>query len=105
MCHINCRFLIAPPQFVNENIRSDVTASLGQSVSLDCTAGAAPSPNYTWSVPPNSHSAQDSLLASSILNIQLTDESDFGEYSCTVSNGVGSISRHFTIYIPSKCFF
>ena len=77
---------------------------MGQSVLLDCAAAGAPRPNHTWIVPPNSQSAQGSPLTSSSLNVQLSDESDAGEYICTVQNGVGTISRIFIVKIASKCF-
>ena len=83
-------------------MESELILPMGHSISLDCAAAGAPLPNYTWSVPPDSQSAQDSSWTASILDIHLSDDSDAGQYTCTVNNGVGSITRVFTVKIASK---
>ena len=63
----------------------------------------APYPNYTWSVPPNSHSAQGPVHREAVLSVLFSDASDVGQYTCTVSNGVGTITKQFILNIAGEC--
>ena len=92
----------ALPLFIGADVELEIVQPLGESISLDCTAAGAPFPNYTWSVPPNSQIAQGPLFDGPILDVQLSDPSDAGQYTCTVTNGVGTITRVFTLNVASE---
>jgi hypothetical protein len=92
----------ASPKFVDDSVELNIVLPVGQSVSLDCAAAGAPLPNYTWSVPPHSQSAQELPRTDSMLVIQLSNDSDAGEYKCTVDNGEGIITRIFTINVATS---
>ena len=95
-------FSSAVPQFVDPNVELDLVRPFGHFVNLDCSAVGAPSPNYTWTVPPNSHSAQSPVQNKARLTALLGDASDVGEYTCAVDNGVSTITRTFTIASAGK---
>lgn len=79
----------------------------GESTSLDCLATGAPLPNVTWSVPPGSNLGRGPVQPNFTLDVQFSDGADAGEYSCTISNGVGNVTRDFTLKLASEylCVF
>ena len=95
-------FALAAPQFMDSGVELNIVLPMGQSASLDCAAAGVPSPNYTWSVSPHSQSAQELPWTEETLVVQLSDDSDIGEYQCTVNNGEGIITRTFILNVASK---
>ena len=79
-----------------------VVVQKGQSIDLDCSAAGAPSPNYTWTVPPDSSAAQGPVNQRPILSISLVDTADAGMYSCVVDNGIGQLMRVFNLTVIGK---
>ena len=94
--------IAAPPRFINTEVDLNIVLSVGQSESLDCAAAGAPFPNVTWSVRLHSQSAQDLPWTNSTLDVQLSNESETGEYICSVNNGVATVTRTFTLKLASK---
>ena len=82
----------AMPQFINTDVELDIVRPLGTLISLDCSAAAAPSPDYAWTVPQSSQYVNSGPC----LDVYFMDSSWEGQYTCNVSNEVGSIQRVFT---------
>ena len=80
------------PQFINTDVELDIVRPLGTLISLDCSAAAAPSPDYAWTVPQSSQYVNSGPC----LDVYFMDSSWEGQYTCNVSNEVGSIQRVFT---------
>ena len=87
---------------MDNSVELNIVLPAGQSVSLDCAAAGAPLPNYTWNVLPHSQSAQELPPTDSKLVVQLSNDSNAGEYKCTVDNGERIITRIFTIVSSRK---
>ncbi|XP_076438261.1 hemicentin-2-like [Babylonia areolata] len=75
---------------------SNVTASLGQTVTMLCTTEANPAPSsYTWT-----HNGQvvSSTSSSSQLTVTVNSDSDVGSYTCQATNDVGT-SDAITVFL------
>ena len=79
----------AKPQFIHPDLELDIVQPFGTLIRLDCSAAAAPSPDYAWTVP---QSAQP-VHFGPCLDVYFMRE---GQYNCTVSNEVDSIRRSFS---------
>ncbi|KAK9540703.1 hypothetical protein VZT92_003140 [Zoarces viviparus] len=67
----------------------------GGRLELSCSAVGNPSPSYTWTLPPESTSTSNS----SILTINSATFADEGNYTCSVSNGIGNVTVQFDVAV------
>ena len=88
----------------DREVKLSFILGVGESATLDCSSAGAPSPNISWSFPPNSQLGQGPPPTSLILDVQLADGVDAGEYGCVVQNEAGSITRTFTVKLASEWF-
>ena len=89
------------------------------SFSLTCDASGVPTPDITWwrtwsngsstqvTEGPNVFIMPTSYVrnATSELNIQSAQPSDAGNYTCTATNVVGSVSATANVIVQGKCYF
>ncbi|XP_078131944.1 cell adhesion molecule 4-like isoform X3 [Sander vitreus] len=94
-----------PPVVTSENITATVhykpqlksshsdliTVAEGNSLQLNCSAVGNPSPLYTWKSPIHSYSN------GSVLTIDSVTSADKGQYTCSVSNHVGTATVTFNV--------
>ena len=84
----------------------------GQTVFMDCLVTGTPHPKTYWYYigPVWSQHIKQSIRNNSkfviysngTLVIRKLETKDMGVYECTASNVMGTISKHFKIYTPSK---
>ncbi|XP_076583646.1 vascular cell adhesion protein 1-like isoform X4 [Chaetodon auriga] len=99
-----------PPVVTSENITATVlykprpqgsshldpvTITEGSSLHLNCSAGGNPSPSYTWTLP----SASSPLSGDSVFTIKHVKTADAGQYTCSVTNPVGTVTMKFTVAV------
>ena len=71
----------------------DVTSSLGDTVTLVCTAFGGPDNVFLWEMDENI------IGNGSLLDLFAIDASYGGKYTCTVSNAAGTDSASTTLYV------
>uniref|UniRef100_A0A669BW61 Ig-like domain-containing protein n=1 Tax=Oreochromis niloticus TaxID=8128 RepID=A0A669BW61_ORENI len=64
----------------------------GDTLHLNCSSVGNPSPSYTWTLPTNSPS-----YSGSVLTIKSVGFEHEGQYICTVSNTVGTVTKDVSI--------
>ncbi|XP_025764051.1 carcinoembryonic antigen-related cell adhesion molecule 20 isoform X2 [Oreochromis niloticus] len=69
-----------------------ITITEGDTLHLNCSSVGNPSPSYTWTLPTNSPS-----YSGSVLTIKSVGFEHEGQYICTVSNTVGTVTKEFNI--------
>ncbi|XP_019211246.1 vascular cell adhesion protein 1 isoform X2 [Oreochromis niloticus] len=69
-----------------------ITITEGDTLHLNCSSVGNPSPSYTWTLPTNSSS-----YSGSVLTIKSVGFEHEGQYICTVSNTVGTVTKEFNI--------
>ncbi|XP_070846440.1 vascular cell adhesion protein 1-like [Chaetodon trifascialis] len=99
-----------PPVVVSQNITATVlykprpqgpshldpvTITEGSPLHLNCSAGGNPSPSYTWMLP----LASPPLSGGSVFTIKHIKPADAGQYTCSVSNTVGTVTMKFTVAV------
>ncbi|XP_031145122.1 cell adhesion molecule 4-like isoform X1 [Sander lucioperca] len=99
-----------PPVVTSENITATVhykpqlkssssdliTVSEGNSLQLNCSAVGNPRPSYTWTSPIRSYSN------GSFLTIDSVTSADKGQYTCSVSNHVGTATVKFDVDVKES---
>ncbi|KAA8595271.1 hypothetical protein FQN60_012406 [Etheostoma spectabile] len=68
-----------------------ITVAEGNSLQLNCSAVGNPSPSYTWT------SANPSYFKGSVLTINSVTSAHKGQYNCSVSNHVGTLTVTFNV--------
>ena len=103
----------APPQIVISPDNGTVTA--GNTVVFACVGYGTPNPDITWAKS-GSQLSNDSRITiyeetvvengvaftQSILELCSAEETDAGEYSCTVANSFGNSSVNFELAVTSQ---
>ncbi|XP_025764048.1 intercellular adhesion molecule 1 isoform X2 [Oreochromis niloticus] len=83
---------------LNEPPNPDViTIKEGDTLHLNCSSVGNPSPSYTWTLPTNSPS-----YSGSVLTIKSVGFEHEGQYICTVSNTVGTVTKEFNIDVQAS---
>nr|XP_046226618.1 cell adhesion molecule 1-like [Scatophagus argus] len=72
-----------------------ITITEGSPLQLKCSAVGNPSPSYTWT------SARNPPSNDSTINIKAVTSADEGEYTCSVSNAMGTATMKFTVIVKS----
>ncbi|KAF1394735.1 hypothetical protein PFLUV_G00004240 [Perca fluviatilis] len=93
-----------PPVVMSENItatvyykpqlkssHSNITVAEGNSLQLNCSTVGNPSPMYTWTSPIRSYPN------GSVLTIDSVTSEDKGQYTCSVSNRMGTVTVTFNV--------
>uniref|UniRef100_A0A668VKF6 Ig-like domain-containing protein n=1 Tax=Oreochromis aureus TaxID=47969 RepID=A0A668VKF6_OREAU len=75
-----------------------ITITEGDTLHLNCSSVGNPSPSYTWTLPTNSSS-----YSGSVLTIKSVGFEHEGQYICTVSNTVGTVTKEFNIDVQGEC--
>ncbi|XP_037621009.1 vascular cell adhesion protein 1-like isoform X2 [Sebastes umbrosus] len=75
-----------------------ITVTEGKPLQLSCSAEGNPTPSYTWMLP----SAHLSPLDGSVLTINSVTSSDEGQYICSVSNSVGTVTVKFNVVVQHE---
>ena len=88
------------PELIAEQ-NEEVTVSVGEEVTLNCTVSASPDPVYTWSFP-DSCSSCPNTSNESVVIFTAEDITDSGEYTCVAKNQYGNLSVTFYVIIISK---
>ncbi|XP_067142244.1 cell adhesion molecule Dscam1-like isoform X8 [Centruroides vittatus] len=100
-----------PPRWVKEP--TDIAATLGSRLTIDCSATGYPQPQITWDkltdrsehqLPVGSDS-QRTLASNGSLTFLRVDESDKGVYICQAYNGIGNGLQkkiHLTVHVAPK---
>uniref|UniRef100_UPI0037E9621D intercellular adhesion molecule 1-like isoform X1 n=1 Tax=Semicossyphus pulcher TaxID=241346 RepID=UPI0037E9621D len=83
------------PQLKGSSHPHPITITEGNTLQLNCTAVGNPPPTYTWKYP----FANDSLLRNSVLTINSVTSADQGQYTCSVSNKVATITVQFNVVV------
>ena len=89
-------------------IKYDVRTKPGRSVALVMYNLGHPSPNYTWAfngtvIPKDSHWwHNDTYSILHIPNVQVKNFKDFGTYTLTMSNSVGSYTAEYKLVPDGK---
>nr|XP_020478396.1 cell adhesion molecule 1-like isoform X3 [Monopterus albus] len=81
------------PQLMSVPHLEQITVKKGDPLQLNCSAVGNPRPSYTWMLP----LAQPSSFSDSVLTIDSVTSVNQGQYNCTVSNSVGTITVHFNV--------
>ncbi|KAK3107143.1 hypothetical protein FSP39_008031 [Pinctada imbricata] len=103
-------FVLFPPSIESQE---KVAATANSSTTLTCTARGYPIPQFTWyrgaSIVVNGSKyslsatqVQDVAMATSRLTIHEIQASDFGEYSCEVSNTQGGATKLIILSVRDK---
>ncbi|KAL3996798.1 contactin 4 [Sarotherodon galilaeus] len=74
-----------------------ITITEGDTLNLNCSSVGNPSPSYTWTLPTNSPS-----YSGSVLTIKSVSFEHKGQYICTVSNTVGTVTKEFNIDVQAS---
>ncbi|CAB3251142.1 unnamed protein product [Arctia plantaginis] len=101
-----------PPKLLNTTKDKLQTVKMGDAVKLSCEASGTPPPVTVWTKDGRSIVFTDKLHLTTLrsvttisdLIIESVSTYDSGEYTCNVSNAVGSTHRNFnvTVYDPPK---
>ncbi|KAL3996795.1 L1 cell adhesion molecule like protein [Sarotherodon galilaeus] len=76
-----------------------ITITEGDTLHLNCSSVGNPSPSYTWTLPTNSPS-----YSGSVLTIKSVGFEHEGQYICTVSNTVGTVTKEFNIDVQEPMY-
>ncbi|KAF1394737.1 hypothetical protein PFLUV_G00004260 [Perca fluviatilis] len=101
-----------PPVVTSENITATVyykpqlegsyllpiNVTEGDPVQLNCSAVGNPSPSYNWTLPLVAKE-RSSLRIGSALSIDSVTSEDEGQYTCSVSNDVGTVTVMFDVHV------
>ncbi|RVE75927.1 hypothetical protein OJAV_G00003600 [Oryzias javanicus] len=66
----------------------------GETLHLNCSSGGNPDPSYTWILP---FTVTDAPNTSSVLTFESVDSQHKGQYNCTISNSVKTVSMIFEV--------
>ena len=88
------------PELIAEQ-DEEVTVSVGEEVTLNCTVSASPDPVYSWLFPDSCPSCPNTSN-NSVLIFTAEDINDSGEYICVADNKYGNLSVTFYITVISK---
>ena len=88
------------PELIAEQ-NEEVTISVGEEVTLNCTVSASPDPVYTWSFP-DSCSSCPNTSNDNVVIFTTEDITDSGEYACVAENQYGNLLVTFYVIVISK---
>ncbi|XP_075947700.1 vascular cell adhesion protein 1-like [Anarhichas minor] len=81
------------PQLEGSLHPDPITVTEGKPLQLSCSTVGNPSPSYTWTLPSESTSTSNS----SNITINSATLADEGNYICSVSNSVGTVTVEFNV--------
>ncbi|KAM9363759.1 vascular cell adhesion protein 1-like [Symphorus nematophorus] len=81
------------PQFISRS-PSQITIKEGDPLQLNCVAVGNPSLSYAWTVP-----FPRALPSGGVLTIDSVSLLDGGQYTCTVSNNMGTLTAKFNVVV------
>ena len=82
----------------------NASVSIGDEVTLQCVAEGPPEPVLTW-MGPNRTIISDGVTTGGNLRIYDVAQSDAGEYVCTATNDIGSVTASATITVNGEWTF
>ena len=74
---------------------------IGERVSLQCVADGVPLPTITWKKPDESRIKSIRTTNNSV-TVLMQNDTDFGNYTCEASNGVGGDTHNVRVKQLSK---
>uniref|UniRef100_A0A3Q3WCT2 Ig-like domain-containing protein n=1 Tax=Mola mola TaxID=94237 RepID=A0A3Q3WCT2_MOLML len=86
------------PQFAESSHPDPIGVTEEEPMRLNCSAVGNPSPSYAWTHP----SQELSQYTSSVLTIQSATLSDDGQFTCTVNNSMGIVTKKFNVKVHGK---
>uniref|UniRef100_A0A8C6U252 Ig-like domain-containing protein n=1 Tax=Neogobius melanostomus TaxID=47308 RepID=A0A8C6U252_9GOBI len=86
--------------FSEEAITQEFT--LGENVTLDCSADGNPPPQLHWKNPQAANVHVNTRGRQSYVHVTEATSSNAGLYSCTATNEVGTVSKNVTLMITGK---
>ncbi|CAI5681061.1 unnamed protein product [Oreochromis niloticus] len=86
------------PELIGPPNPDDITVTEGDTLHLNCSFVGNPRPSYTWTVPVNSSLSDNG----GILTIKSVGFEHEGQYICTVSNTVGTVTKEFNIDVQAS---
>ncbi|KAM3622684.1 uncharacterized protein V6R79_001896 [Siganus canaliculatus] len=84
-----------PPKFRILSGSETITVTEGSPLQLDCSAVGNPAPTVTWTLP----SGERRVHVDGVLVLNSTTSEDGGQYTCSVLNALGSVSRLFSVHV------
>ena len=94
-------FLGKPPRF-KQPTKTKQTYKTGETAKLQCHSTGDPDPKVEWFKNGKSYGVEKRTSVGPdgwTLNLRYLDQEDSGQYTCRVSNNVGSINRTFTVRV------
>ncbi|NXG06020.1 MXRA5 protein, partial [Sakesphorus luctuosus] len=98
--------IAALPPIIKQDKQENISLPLGSSISIHCTAKAAPSPNIRWVVfdgtqirPSQFVSGNLFVFPNGTLYIRNVSPKDSGTYECIAANMVGAARRTVQLYV------
>ncbi|XP_063331229.1 intercellular adhesion molecule 1-like [Pelmatolapia mariae] len=85
------------PELMEPRNPDVITITEGDTLHLNCSSVGNPSPSYTWTLPTDSPS-----YSGSVLTIKSAGFEHKGQYICTVSNTVGTVTKEFNVDVQAS---
>uniref|UniRef100_A0A3Q0TBI7 Ig-like domain-containing protein n=1 Tax=Amphilophus citrinellus TaxID=61819 RepID=A0A3Q0TBI7_AMPCI len=95
-----------PPVETTEKLTAAVQSSTengsmyGDTLHLNCSSVGNPSPTYTWTLPSDKASSYNG----SVLTIKSVGFKHEGQYTCTVTNTAGTVTKEFDVDVQALAF-
>ncbi|KAG7485663.1 vascular cell adhesion 1-like [Solea senegalensis] len=86
------------PQRQDPTPPDQITVTQGDTLQMNCTAEGNPHPSYSWRFLP----ASLPLSNNSVLTIKSAAFAHQGNYTCSVSNGVGTLDVNFNVVVKAN---
>ncbi|XP_058496184.1 hemicentin-2-like [Solea solea] len=86
------------PQLQEPSPPDQITVTQGDTLQMNCMAEGNPHPSYSWRFLPGSLP----LSNSSVLIIKSAAFGNQGNYTCSVSNGVGTLTVNFNVVVKAN---
>lgn len=86
------------PELIGPRNPDVITVKEGDTLHLNCSSVGNPRPSYTWTHPTNSSSS----YTGSVLTISSVGFEHEGQYICTVSNTVGTVTKEFNVDVQAS---
>lgn len=77
-----------------------ITVTEGEQLELNCSAVGNPTPSYTWT---HSDSA-NTFSNTSVYSIKSVTFENEGQYNCTASNSMGTVTVNFSVHVKGELY-